>query len=121
MENYGLIFLEAEKARRARPPQYFSLLNRSKLFTNSLLFKLLCSTHSLLELVPNKEIPRKVTIFRDTFLNVTILFRKHFLCPSQRLEASRGVYFSSSSSNSSSVIQLPFVKIKETCTLMKKL
>ena len=37
-----------------------------------------------------------------------------FLCPSQRLEASRGVYFSSSSNSSTSVIQLPFVKIEET-------
>ena len=43
-----------------------------------------------------------------------------FLCPRQRLEASRRVYFSISSKISHSV-QLPFVKIDESCILLKKL
>ena len=38
-------------------------------------------------------------------------YQSIFLCPSQRLEASRGVYFSSNSSSSNSVFYLPFLKI----------
>ena len=45
-----------------------------------------------------------------------------FLCPSQRLEASRGVYFSSINSNSSSnVFYLPFLKIMKNQELLENL